>query len=143
MINRVVLVGRLVRDPELKNTTTGNSLCNFDIAVDDLKKDADGNRTSSFFRCVCFNQTADTLCKYARKGNLVGVDGRLVQRKYVRNDNTNASTVEITCDSVTLLSPKDSNESGTDNRSSSRNEEAVQEQNNVEELDVSDDILPF
>ncbi len=68
MINRVVLVGRLTRDPELRKTTSGNPVCTFTVAVDNRVKNPDGTRGTSFIPCTTFNATADTVSKFARKG---------------------------------------------------------------------------
>lgn len=84
MINRVVLVGRLTHDPELRKTSSGASVTNFSIAVNN-RFARDQENSTSFFRVSCWNQTADFVAQYARKGNLVGVDGRIEQRSYVNN----------------------------------------------------------
>ena len=110
MINRVVLVGRITRDPELKATGSGKSVTSITVAVDNqFMKNPDGSRSTSFIPVTAWNQTAEFVCKYAKKGSLVGVDGRLQQRSYKRNDGTNASVIEVIADSVQLLEPKSSN----------------------------------
>lgn len=143
MINRVVLVGRLVRDPELRKTTTGNAVCTFTIAVDNRTKTPEGNRTASFLPCVTWMQLADTMSKFARKGMLVGVEGRLNQRSFDRKDGTKGNIVEIICDSVQFLEPKaaSANENATDVTAS----EEVTSGNgkNLDSIDIPDDDLPF
>lgn len=143
MINRVVLVGRLVRDPELRKTTTGNAVCTFTIAVDNRTKTPEGNRTASFLPCVTWMQLADTISKFARKGMLVGVEGRLNQRSFDRKDGTKGNIVEIICDSVQFLEPKaaSANENATDVTAS----EEVTSGNgkNLDSIDIPDDDLPF
>ena len=104
MINRVVLVGRLTRDPELRQTNSGNAVCTFTVAVDNLMKSPDGNKTTSFIPVVVFNnQRAETVSKFARKGLLVGVEGRINQRSYIKNDGSKASVIEVLADSVQFL----------------------------------------
>lgn len=110
MINRVVLVGRLTRDPELRNSNTGNPVCTFTLALDNRQKAADGTKTTTFINCVVFSQQADNVSKFVRKGSLVGVEGRLQSRNYERKDGTKASVVEVLCDSVQFLEPKSTNE---------------------------------
>ena len=142
MINRVVLVGRLTRDPELRNTNSGNPVVTFTVAVDNRNKNADGSKSSSFINCVAFTQTAEFASKYARKGNLVGVDGRLNQRSYDRKDGTKATVLEVLCDSFQLLEPKAAN-------GEQSAEEPVfddipaSESKNLDTLDLPDDDLPF
>lgn len=99
MINRVVLVGRLVRDPELRTTTGGKSVCDFTVAVDKRIKQPDGP-TADFFRISCWDKTADYVANYLAKGRLVAVDGRLQSRKYTASDGQNREVVEIVAESV-------------------------------------------
>ena len=92
MVNNVVLVGRLTRDPELRRTTSGLSVASFTIAVDDSRKGPNGEKVTVFMPVSIFGKSADTVVKFTRKGNLVGVIGRLTQRKYTRRSDN----VEIT-----------------------------------------------
>lgn len=108
MINRVVLVGRLTRDPELRTTTTGKSVCDFSIAVSKRMKPQDGSPDADFFRVNCWEKTAEYVSNYLTKGRLVAVDGRLQSRKYTTNDGQNREVVEIVAESVQGLDrPKD------------------------------------
>lgn len=107
-INRVVLVGRLTRDPELRTTQTGKNVCDFSIAVQKRIKPQDGSPDADFFRVSAWGQTADYVATYLTKGRLVGVDGRLQSRKYQANDGQNREVVEIVADNVQGLDrPKD------------------------------------
>ena len=108
MINRVVLVGRLTRDPELRTTTTGKSVCDFSIAVNKRVKPTDGSSDADFFRVNCWERTAEYVSNYLHKGRLVAVDGRLQTRKYTANDGTNREVVEIVAENVQGLDrPRD------------------------------------
>src|SRR5689334_151078 len=100
MVNRVVLVGRLTRDPELRTTTTGKSVCDFSIAVTKKIKPQDGSPDADFFRVSAWGQTADFMSNYLTKGRLVAVDGRLQSRKYTANDGTNREIVEVVAENV-------------------------------------------
>lgn len=103
-INRVVLVGRLTRDPELRNTTTGKQVVNFGIAVDN-PYDRDN---SNFFNVSAWGKTADFVAKYLTKGRLIAVDGRLQQRKYTTQDGQERNVVEVVADTVQSLErPRD------------------------------------
>ena len=107
MINRVVIVGRITRDSELKSTMSGKNVTSVTVAVDNTySKNLDGSRSTSFIPVTVWNQSAEFLCRYARKGSLVGVEGRLQQWSYKRNDGTNANVVEVIADNVQLLEPK-------------------------------------
>ena len=145
MLNRVVLAGRLVKDPELRTANSGNSITSFTLAVDSSQKNPDGTRGTCFIDCVAFRQSAETLCKFARKGNLVGIDGKLNQRKYQRNDGSMASVIEVLCDNITLLTPKGT---GTGHDEIPPFDDApapaeAEENRNLESIDLPDDDLPF
>lgn len=152
MINRVVLVGRLTRDPELRRTQSGTAVASFTVAVDNRTKDQNGERTTSFIPCTVWNQAAENVAKFMHKGSLVGVEGRLNQRSYDSKDGRRVSVVEVICDSVQFLERK-----GEGNTSSSYNDdlgasqayqpdpEPVEEpaSKNVSSIPVADDDLPF
>lgn len=144
MINRVVLVGRLTRDPELRNTTSGGAVCSFTLAVDNRGKAADGSKTASYIPCVVFSQQAENVAQFVRKGSLVGVEGRLSQRSYDRKDGTKATVIEVLCDSVQFLEPKSaSGERGSTTTPTFNDVPAVEEENNLDSIDIADDDLPF
>ncbi len=108
MINRVVLVGRLTRDPELRTTTTGKSVCGFSIAVNKRMKPTDGSPDADFFSVTAWDKTAEYVSNYLTKGRLVAVDGRLQSRKYTASDGSNREVVEIVADTVQGLDrPRD------------------------------------
>lgn len=107
MINRVILTGRLTRDPELRKTTTGKNVVSFSIAVDRRFKGQDGT-DADFFRVSAWGQTAEFVGNYLTKGRLVAVEGRLQQHKYTSNSGESKETVEVVADSVTSLDrPRD------------------------------------
>lgn len=108
MINRVVLIGRLTRDPEHRTTTTGKSVCDFSIAVQKRIKPQDGSPDADFFRVNAWERTADYVSNYLHKGRLVAVEGRLQSRKYTASDGTNREVVEVVADNVQALDrPRD------------------------------------
>ena len=107
MLNRVVLIGRLVRDPEMRTTTTGKSVVSFSIAVNKRVKAQDGTE-ADFFRVTAWGQTAEYVNTYLTKGRLVSVDGRLDTRKWTDQSGANRETVEIVADNVNGLDrPRD------------------------------------
>ena len=143
MINRVVLVGRLTRDPELRRTNSGTSVCSFTVAVDNRTKNPDGTKSTSFIPCTVFQQSADNMSKFVRKGSLVGVEGRLNQRSYVRQDGTKASVLEVLADSVQFLEPKSANQAEEVVSFESDIPSQADEGKNLDSLDLPDDDLPF
>jgi single-strand DNA-binding protein len=100
MVNSVVLIGRLTRDPELRTTTTGKNVCSFSIAVQKRIKPQDGSPDADFFNIVAWNKDADYVVNYLTKGRLVAVEGRLQARKYTASDGSNREVVEIVASSV-------------------------------------------
>ncbi|WP_242823971.1 single-stranded DNA-binding protein [Sulfobacillus thermosulfidooxidans] len=103
-MNDVKLIGRLATVPTLQHTAQGTSVTTFRIAVDRVSaKDATGTTSTDFFSVVAWNQVADTLVRYAAKGRLVVIDGRLQSRQYMASDNTPRAVVEVVARSVTFL----------------------------------------
>jgi single-strand DNA-binding protein len=107
-MNRIILIGRLTRDPENRTTTTGKNVSSFSIAVDKKFKPQDSSATADFFRVTAWGATADFVANYLSKGRLVAVDGRLETRKFTDKEGRERETVEVVADSVQGLDrPKD------------------------------------
>lgn len=101
MLNKVFLQGRMVADPELKQTTSGVSVTSFRIAVDrDFKNKETGEKETDFVTVVAWRNTADFVCKYFGKGRLVVVEGRLQTRNYTDKDDNKRTAVEVVADNV-------------------------------------------
>lgn len=109
MINRVVLVGRMTRDPELRRTNTGAAVTSFTLAVDRGFNTADG-QSADFISCVVWNKAAENTEKYCSKGSLVGVEGRIRTRNYDNAQGQKVYVTEVVCDSVQFLETKASRE---------------------------------
>ena len=101
-VNRVVLIGRLTRDPELKTTTTGKSVCNIGIAVDKRFK-RDGEPDADFFNATAWGSSAEFAANYLTKGRLIAIDGRIQQRKYTAQDGQTRDVVEVVADNLQSL----------------------------------------
>lgn len=144
MINRVVLVGRLTKDPELRKTIN-SAVASFTLAVDNRLKGPNGEKTTSFIPCVAWNQQAENTVKFVRKGSLVGVEGRLNQRTYDSKDGRKVQVIEVICDSVQFLEPKGTNSLQNDNNGFVPDyvPDDVEERKNVSSIDIADDDLPF
>ena len=151
MINRVVLVGRMTKDAELRKTASGTSVASFTLALDNRVKGQNGERTTSFIPCTIWNQQAENMVRFVKKGSLVGVEGRLNQRSYQNKDGKNVQVIEVICDSVQFLERKeDGAPSLIDSIESAPaayqpDPEPVEEpaKKNVSSIDVTDDDLPF
>ncbi|MBS1717336.1 MAG: single-stranded DNA-binding protein [Armatimonadetes bacterium] len=110
----MILIGRLVRDPELRTTSGGKSVTDFSIAVRKRIKPQDGSPDADFFRVTAWGQTAEFVSNYLNKGRLVVVEGRLQSRKYTTSDGQNREVVEIVADNVDALDrPREDGDSGS------------------------------
>ena len=103
MINRVVLVGRMTRDPELRRTPQGDAVTSFTLAVNRNYTDKDGQQQADFINCVVWKKSAENVEKYCSKGSLVGVEGRIQTRSYDNSQGQKVYVVEVICDSVQFL----------------------------------------
>lgn len=113
MINKVILIGRLTKEPEVRKTNTGKSVCQFSVAVNRNFKNANGQYDADFINCVAWNQTADYMSNYLHKGYQVSVEGRLTSRNY-DDPNTPGRKVfvtEVTAEAVNNLESRASAES--------------------------------
>lgn len=132
MMNRVVLVGRITKDPELKYTQSNIAVVSFTIAVNRMFADQSGERQADFIQCVVWRKQAENLAKYVTKGQLIGVDGRIQTRTYESDQGTRYVT-EVVCDSVQFL------ETRSDQPRSESNDDFYEASS---KLSVEDD-LPF
>ncbi len=102
MLNRVILMGRLVAAPELKTTASGVSVTSFRIAVDRSYVKSGEERKADFIDIVCWRQTAEFVCRYFGKGSLIAVEGQLQSRTYQAKDGSNRYVVEVVADNVSF-----------------------------------------
>lgn len=108
-MNRVALIGRLTKDPELRTTQGGTSVCSFNLAVN-RKVKAEGQPDADFISCVAWGKTADNMYTYLHKGSLIGVEGRIQTRSYDNQQGQKVYVTEVQCESVQFLEPKGSTE---------------------------------
>ncbi len=106
MLNVVALMGRLVRDPELKTTQSGNSVCAFSIACDRSYTAKDEERKADFFTITAWRQTAEFICKYFQKGSLIAIEGSLQTRQYQDKNGNNRTAVEVVTSNVSFAGSK-------------------------------------
>ena len=156
-MNKVLLVGRLTRDPELRTTPGGMAVTRFTIAVSQNFTNKNGERGADFINCSAWGRQADNISKYCRKGTLVSAEGRIRTGSYDAQDGTKRYTTEVVCDAVNFLSTK----SGTSNDNMARVENSFQDdmisslpmetadltedpfKSFGEEITLSSDDLPF
>lgn len=107
MLNRIVLIGRLTRDPELRSTNSGTPVATFTLAVDRGFKNSAGEKETDFIPIVVWRGQAETCATYLSKGKLAAVDGRLQIRNYETNDGDKRKVAEVVAENVRFLSPRD------------------------------------
>lgn len=147
MINRVVLVGRLTREAEIKKTGSGITMATFTVACDRMKK-KDEEKQADFIRCIAWGQSAEFLEKYASKGMLVGIDGRIQTGSYEKNGQT-VYTTDVVCENVRVLESKKQTSSEPRNVATESHSmkdyanEVSQDFGTQNDRYISDDDLPF
>ena len=99
-MNKVILIGRLTKDPDLRYTPNGAAVCNFTVACD--KRDKEGNKDADFIDCVTWNKSAENLAKYMSKGRQIAVEGRVDVSSYEKDGQRRWKT-QIVCNNVEFL----------------------------------------
>ena len=150
-MNKVILIGRLTRDPELRTTPSGVATTSFTVAVDrTFVNQQTGQREADFINCVAWRKQAENISRYCIKGTQVAVEGRIQTRNYDAQDGTKRYVTEVICDNVTFLGSKNSN--GRDDSSDLSEPSSDIETTNFEEdpyanmgdeVALTDDDLPF
>ena len=105
-MNKVLLTGRITKDPEIRYTPNGMANLLFTIAVDRQVRDANGNRQADFVSCVAWGQQADFMSRYVKKGNMLAITGRIQVRNYQGQDNQTHYVTEVTVEQVEGLSSR-------------------------------------
>lgn len=135
MLNKVVLIGRLTRDPELRYTGTGVAVTSFSLAVDRPFKNQQGERDTDFIRIVAWRKLAELCANNLGKGRLIAVDGRLQIRSYDDREGIRRQSAEVIADNITFLDwPKDREKSDSGH---------ADEQLDEGDIELPDDDVPF
>lgn len=152
-MNKVILIGRLARDPEMRTTASGTNVTRFTLAVSRPFQDQNGERGADFINCVAWRRQAENIAKYCVKGSQVAVEGRIQTGSYDAQDGTKRYTTDIVCDNCTFLGSKNSdsnyNTSASNNFSESEPSMPTSDisedpfKDFGEEIALSDDDLPF
>lgn len=114
MINRVVLVGRITKDPDLRKTKSGISVVSFTLACN-RRISKDGEQEADFINCQAWRGSADFMVNYVKQGTLLGIEGRIQTRNYKDQSDRTVYVTEIVCDSVQILAQKRENKEGNTN----------------------------
>lgn len=107
MLNVVAIMGRMVKDPELKTTNSGKSVCSFRIANDSGYKDASGQSQTNWLDVTAWGKTAEFVCKYFPKGALIAIEGRLQSRNYQDKNGSNRTAIEVVTSNVSFAGNKE------------------------------------
>ena len=157
MLNRIILMGRLTADPELRQTAGGTSVATFCLAVERNYQGQNGQRQADFINCVAWRQSADFMAQYCHKGALVGVEGRIQTRNYDDATGRRVYVTEVVCDNVQILESKAASQNrAAGNAQASNNgfaqnnpfgdlpaEDSFDDFGAGPSLDISSDDLPF
>ena len=153
-MNKIILVGRLTKDPEVRTTSAGFNTVNFTVAVNRNFKNKDGNYDADFLPCVAFRNTADFVSKFFKKGSMISLEGRVQTRSYDAQDGTKRYVTEVVVENVEFVGGKNegsSNNAYTDAPSEAPIDEMPEYdipasdpyENYDKEVSLSDNDLPF
>ena len=134
-MNKVILIGRLTKDPEMRTTTSGINSTTFTLAVSRNYTNQSGEKDADFINCVAWRKQAENINKFCKKGSQVAVDGRIQTRSYDAQDGSKRYVTEVVADNVTFLGSKNSNggkDFNDDNASVNTN-------SSIETTDLTDD----
>lgn len=159
MINRVVLVGRLTKDPDLRYTPSGVAVARFTLAVNRTFTNSQGEKEADFINCTVWRKQAENAANYLKKGHLAGVEGRIQTGSYEGQDGKRIYTTEVVADSVQFLEPKSQSSQRENNQNQNQNNGQYHQGSNQQDhsyagaqndpftgngpIEVSDDDLPF
>lgn len=144
MLNQIVLMGRLTRDPELRRTGSGLAVASFSVAVDrDFPNKQTGERETDFINCVAWRQTGEFVSKYFSKGSMIVVSGRLQMRKWVDDSGNNRVSAEVVADNVYFGESKKKEEQTTVDHNQYSGYMYPAPNSDFVMLDDDDAVLPF
>ena len=143
MLNRVILVGRLTRNPDLRYTPAGQAVASFTVAVNRPFKNQQGEQETDFINCVVWRKPAENLANYMKKGNLIGIEGRIQTRSYEGKDGKTVYVTEVVAENIQFLESKKSGKAQQPKQQQRINNMNKNLQQNAQEIDVDDSDLPF
>ena len=141
-MNKIILVGRLTKDPEIQATNNGTSLLRFNVACKSKFRDEDGEQKVDFFVCLAWREKAELIHKYCKKGSMLQISGSMGSRSYEKQDGTRQTIWEINVEDVEFLSSI--NEESAENKEKTKTKsKTAPKQAELIPLDDVDDELPF
>lgn len=143
MINNVVLVGRLTKDPDLRNTASGVAVAQFTLAVNRNFTNQAGQREADFINCVIWRKSAEALASYAKKGTQIGVTGRIQTRRYENQQGQTVFVTEVVAENFQLLESKHASEQRQQHSGATFDQSQPTEPFDGRSIDITDDDLPF
>lgn len=144
MLNNVSLVGRVVRDVELRYTPSNVAVATFTLAVNRTFKNENGEREADFINCVMWRQQAENLANWAKKGALIGITGRIQTRSYDNQQGQRVYVTEVVAETFQLLESRNSQgQSQGQQRQAQQQTPDFSRNTNTNPLDISSDDLPF
>lgn len=153
MLNRVILIGRLTQDPELRYTNSGTAVASFSLAVDRMRPNQSGERETDFINIVVWQKQAELCAQYLHKGRLAAVDGRLQIRSYENREGQKVRVAEVVAESVRFLDRGEPNNASAgmasppvskpkpEPRTPQYEDDPFADDSQM--IDISDDDLPF
>ena len=143
-MNRVVLVGRLTKDPELRTTTSGISKVTFTLAVNRRTTNEDGTKQTDFISCVAWRGLAETIAKHCQKGKEIAVEGRIETGSYDAFDGTKRYTTDVILDNMTFVGSKENQTQAGDKQQDVVKQDTPDTYEDFGDIvELSDDDLPF
>lgn len=161
-MNKAILVGRVTKDPELRKTSSNQSVVNFTVAINRTFTNANGEREADFINCVVWGKQAENMATYVAKGSLIGVDGRIQTRNYEDANGNRVYVTEVVADNVQYLDTKGASQTSSQPQAFNNNNNANNTPKPTHDagnffddftsndssdilsgLDIADDELPF
>lgn len=141
-MNKIILIGRLARDPEYRQSTSGTGMTNFTVAVNRNFKNKDGNYDADFLPCVAYRATADFVNRYFKKGSMICVEGRVQVRNYDAQDGSKRYVTEVVVENVEFAGGKNDSSSSNNGNSGYYPDAPVNtniiDNNSVPEIDITE-----
>lgn len=142
-MNRIILIGNLTKDPELSETSSGISVCKFPLAVRRARANAEGEHETDFFSCTAWRGLAETIERYVRKGDKLGVVGEVQFREYTDNQGVKKMSTNVIVQEIDFCVGKRTQESDSDGgRENTRSEKKTRQKPVLQEIEDDSDI-PF
>lgn len=142
-MNKVILVGRLTKDPDLRYTQNGEAVANFTVAVNRPFRNKNGEQEADFINCVTWRKQAENLAQYTGKGSMIAIEGRIQTRSYEGKDGKMVYVTEVLAENIQYLDNKKSGKAQQPKQQRRIDNMNKNLQQNAQEIDVEESDLPF